>query len=122
MRSLLVLYIVHAALRFPGDNLWAASLMSAVLLVCMILVARFAGWQSLAGGLAWLKSNSGLASLVVGGSAIVAIMSSTQSDPVRLNHVLAYAIEVFFLGLAFTATLRALWVTGTASIQSWLRK
>jgi len=122
MRSLLVLYVMHAALRFPGDNLWAASVMSAILLVCMVLVARFAGWQSLAGGLAWLKSNPGLAFLAVGGSAIAAITFGSRSGSSPLNHVVAYVIEVFFLGLAFTATLRAFWVAGAASIQSWFRR
>ena len=122
MRSLLVLFVLHAVLRFPGDNPVAAAVMSAVLLCCMLLAMRFAGWHSLSGGVSWLKSNPGLAFLVLGGTCIVVTLGITYGGAMRTNHVLAFGIEAFFLGLAFLAMLRAFYTVGIVSIQSWFRR
>jgi hypothetical protein len=122
MHSLLIIFIAHAMLRFPGDNLWAATIISGLLALSMGIVFRFGGWRSVSGAWVWLKSEPGFLLLIVSGPITMVALAVTSETSATYNQVLATAIEAFFLSYAFVAGLRAFWAAGIASIAAWLRR
>ena len=122
MQSLLLIFTAHAILRFPGDDPWTAGIISGLLLVSMGIVLRFGGWSSVSGAWAWLKSDPRFMFLIVSAPVTMVAVSATSGAVASYNHLLAYAIEAFFMAYAFMAALRAFWVAGTASIASWFRR
>jgi hypothetical protein len=121
VQSLLLIFIAHATLRFPRDDPWSASIVSAFLLLCMAFVARFGGWKSGSGAWRWLKSVPGFFFLVLSAPVLALASAAVAGLAIPFNHLLAYAIESFFFAYAFIAVLRAFWLTGLASIASWFR-
>jgi hypothetical protein len=121
MHSLPIIFIAPAMLRIPGDNFWAPTIISGLLVLPMSVVFRFGGWHSVSGAWVWLKSDPVFLLLIVG-APIALIVAVTSETSAPYNQVLAIAIEAFFLGYAFVAGLRAFWVAGIASIAAWFRR
>ncbi len=122
MLSLLLIFVAHALLRFPGDDPWTAGIVSGFLLLCMSIVRRYGGWRTASAAWAWLKSEPGFFLLIVSGPMAFVGLASTAATVPPYNHLIAYAIEVFFFGYAFVAALRAFWAAGIESIASWFRR
>jgi len=122
MQSLILIFVAHALLRFPGDGLAPAAVVSCFLALCMLVVARFGGWTSMAGSFAWLRSHRGFALLLAAGALILLVVSGLAWGEIPLNHLLAYQIEAFFFGYACLSALHAFWATGIESIASWFRR
>ena len=121
MHSLFVIFVAHAALRFPGDSAFAAIVMSGLLLLAMFIAKRFGGWTTLDGAWHWLKAEPKWLFLILSAPIIVAGLSLGAAVPPSYNHVAAHAIEAFFFAYAFIAAGRTFWNAGIASIASWFR-
>jgi hypothetical protein len=95
--------------------------MCGLLLLAMSVVRHFGGWSSLHGSWAWLKAEPKWILLIVSAPVIMVALALGATAPPPLHHIVAYAIEAFFLAYAFIAAGRAFWSAGIASIASWFR-
>jgi hypothetical protein len=122
MQSLVVIFIIHAALRYPGDDPSAATAISLFLALFMWVVYRWGGWSSLAGAKEWFKLNPRFAFLIAAQLVMLAIFGISLVGSISINRLLAYFIETFFFSYALFSALQAFWSAGIASIASWFRK